>query len=217
MAIPRSPADYLGALLALLPRGRVWSRDPNSTMVKALSGLTPVYARNDARACELLVDAFPSTAVELLPEWESTLGLPDPCLGPAATIPQRQALVTAKLTARGGQSAQYFVDVAATIGIPITVSNFAPCRFGIAHFGDPMLGVEWAHVWAVHAQLGPVIDTDFAEGKFGDRFRTWGIPVLECQLREIEPAHAKLIFLYNLPTTGDKLDLDFVLDRSLLG
>ncbi|WP_197520275.1 putative phage tail protein, partial [Paraburkholderia tropica] len=54
------------------------------------------YERSTSRANYLLIDSFPPTAYELLPEWESTLGLPDPCAGEAPTIPQRQAQVLAR-------------------------------------------------------------------------------------------------------------------------
>jgi uncharacterized protein YmfQ (DUF2313 family) len=50
-----------------------------------LSGFTPAFERLTARANNLLIDAFPGSTYELLPEWEATLGLPDPCAGEAPT------------------------------------------------------------------------------------------------------------------------------------
>lgn len=85
-----SSADYLAALQALLPRGRVWPRESDATQTKALSGLAGVYERQNARSNNLLSDAFPITAYELLPEWESTLALPDPILGRDTTIQGRR-------------------------------------------------------------------------------------------------------------------------------
>lgn len=218
---PRTARDYLGALLALLPSGRVWPKHPGGTLSRALSGLAPVYARNDARARALLVEAFPATSHELLAEWELTLELPDPCLGPAPDEDARRRSVVAKLVARGGQSAAYYTAVAAALGIPVTVQSYAPARFGHARYGDGMRGTRWAHAWSVHAALGPVVTAVFGAARYGDRFRSWGIRVLECVLREFAPAHAELFFVYDrgppthdllTPTPGDA----FVLDWSLL-
>lgn len=74
-------ADYLRAFQALMPRGRVWNTDPDSIQTKTAAGLTVSYAVQTARSNNLLIDAFPATTYELLPEWESTLGLPDPVPG----------------------------------------------------------------------------------------------------------------------------------------
>jgi uncharacterized protein YmfQ (DUF2313 family) len=54
---------------------------------QVLYGLAKSYERETARANNLLVDSFPLTTYELLPEWESSLGLPDPCAGVAPILP----------------------------------------------------------------------------------------------------------------------------------
>lgn len=97
-----SAADYLSAMQALMPRGRVWPKDSDATQTQVLGGLVQVYARNTARANNLLVDAFPGMSAELLPEWEATLGLPDPCAGVAPTVAARNAQVLARFTGLGG-------------------------------------------------------------------------------------------------------------------
>ena len=97
-----SAQDYLGALQALMPRGRVWPRDFDATQTQILLALAQIYERSDARSRQLLVDGFPKTAAELLPEWESTLGLPDSCGGAPESIAERQARVVVKLQEPGG-------------------------------------------------------------------------------------------------------------------
>lgn len=72
-------ADYQAALQALLPHGRVWPREPDAVQSRVAAGLAQTAARLHARANYLLRDAFPLTPLELLPEWEATLGLPDEC------------------------------------------------------------------------------------------------------------------------------------------
>lgn len=94
-------ADFLRAFQALMPRGRVWNTDPDSIQTKAASGLTPSYAAQTARSNNLLVDAFPATTYELLPEWEATLGLPDPCAGTSPSTQARRNQVVARLANSG--------------------------------------------------------------------------------------------------------------------
>ena len=192
----RTPATLLATLKALLPTGAVWPREPDAALSRILGGPATTFARIYARAQALIVDAFPATTLELLPEWERTLGLPDPCAGAAPTIQQRRAQVVARFAGRGGQSVPYFVAYAANLGYSITITEFAPFRFGM-RFGLPMAGEEWSHVWRVNAPLDTIISFRFGQGRFGERFRTWGNEVLECQLEEIKPAHTILLFSYS--------------------
>lgn len=198
MSAPQySAADYLAALQSLMPRGRVWPRDGAATLTKALAGLTPVYERQNARANQLLVDAFPASTLELLPEWEETLGLPDPCAGVSPSVAQRRAQVVARLIAVGGQSAPYYIAYALALGYVITIKNFVPARAGILRAGDPLNGPAWAHAWQVNAPLNTIRRMQAGTGRAGDALATWGNAVLECALREVMPAHTVLIFSYS--------------------
>jgi uncharacterized protein YmfQ (DUF2313 family) len=138
----RGEADYLAALQALLPQGRAWTRDPAATLTTLLDGIAKTYATADARAANLLIDAFPVTTVELLPEWEQTLGLPDPCLGSVPTIQQRQNQVVARILGGGGQSVGYLTTFAASLGFPVAITEFSPFRVGISGAGSALNGSE---------------------------------------------------------------------------
>ena len=187
--------DFANAMTALLPRGRVWPRDIDTIMRATLMGLSPTYVRNQDRANNLLVDSFPATAVELLPEWEASVGLPDPCAGPAPTIPQRQAQVVARFAKSGGQSTAYFIDLAATLGYNITITEFSPSRFGM-RMGQRFGGSAWAYTWQVNAPLYGFHKFLFGANRMGDRFATFGNAVLECELNAVKPAHTILVFSY---------------------
>lgn len=184
--------DYVAAVRALLPRGRAWE---GSVIGQVVQGLCGSAARLDARAQDLLVDAFPASSVELLPDWESSLGLPDPCAGIAPTIQQREAQVVARLTDSGGQSAQHFINFAAQLGYTISIRNYAPSRFG-RPFGQPFGGEAWAHTWAVIAPLETVTRFAFGQSGFGEPFAAWSNAVLECELQARAPAHTILLFIY---------------------
>jgi uncharacterized protein YmfQ (DUF2313 family) len=190
-----SAANYLQALQAHLPRGRVWPRDPDAQQTAVLSGFTPCFAALTTRANYLLVDAFPPSTFELLPEWESTLGLPDPCAGEAPTTQQRVAQVVARLTATGGQSIAYFTAVAAALGYPITITQFVPSRFG-KRFGTLFGGMAWAFAWQVNAPTFTITSLQFG-GSFGTPFASWGNSVLQCELQRFAPAHTTLLFKYS--------------------
>src|SRR5260363_17238 len=79
-----------------------------------------------ARANRLLRDICISSTVELLPEWEATLGLPDPCTGPLSTVQARRAQAVARFANTGGQSAAHFIRMAAQLGYAISITCYAP-------------------------------------------------------------------------------------------
>lgn len=195
MGLNLRAGDFLRAFMSLLPRGRVWSRDVSSVQSRALLGLVTIYEDSTARANQLLVDAFPGSTYELLPEWELTLGLPDPCAGPAPTIQARRAQVVARLTAAGGQSIPYFTGLAKSLGYEVTVTQFMPSRFG-KRFGTPFGGVDWAHAWQINAPTFTVNRLRFGDS-FGSPFSYWTNNVLQCELQSVKPAHTVLNFSYS--------------------
>jgi uncharacterized protein YmfQ (DUF2313 family) len=149
MAAPAfSVADFTAAMQALMPRGRVWPRGPSATQTAVAQALAAIYQRSTARANELLVDAFPATAVELLPEWISALGVPGPYGTLAPTTAGQQAQVVAALTALGGQSKAYFIALAAAMGVAITITETRPWRVNDP-VNQPCRGNAWGFFWHV--------------------------------------------------------------------
>ncbi|MPW16898.1 DUF2313 domain-containing protein [Paraburkholderia sp. CNPSo 3157] len=189
-------ADFLKALQGLMPRGRVWPRDPDAVQTQVLSGLAPSYERATARANYLLKDAFPATTYELLPEWESTLGLPDPCAGSAPSIAQRQAQVLARFVGVGGPTIASLTAFAANLGYTVTVAQFAPARVGQSRVGQPLCGLAWAFAWQITAPLNTVVRSRVGISAAGDPLASWGNSVLECEIKAIMPAHTIPIFAY---------------------
>jgi uncharacterized protein YmfQ (DUF2313 family) len=189
-------ADITRAKQALLPTGPVWPREPDSVQAQVIAATAPTYERQLARSNNLLVDAFPATSIEMLTDWESALGLPDPCAGESPTIQLRQQQVVARLIAGGGQSKGFFVSYAATLGYDITITEFTPFRAG-ARVGAPICGEDWAHAWQVNA---PTFEIDyFRAGRdaAGEPLATWGNTVLQCELNRLKPAHTILLFSYS--------------------
>jgi uncharacterized protein YmfQ (DUF2313 family) len=168
-------ADFLQALQALMPRGKAWPRDPAATLTATLNGLAAIFATQTAAANGLLVDAFPSTTVHLLTEWQSTLAQPDPAGPTPANLAQAQQFVKAKFGLPGGQSVQSFLDFATAYGITITVDVRAPFRAGQSRAGQQVGTSDWFFGWYVHL---PTADAGYA-----------GL------ITEISPAHTVLNFI----------------------
>jgi uncharacterized protein YmfQ (DUF2313 family) len=193
-----SNADFTAALLALLPRGRVWPRDMDSVQACAVSAFAPTFQRHLAGLAALLVDAFPATSVFLLPEWEATLGLPDPCSGPQPTLALRRAQVMARLFDPGGQSVSYLIAAAAALGYTITIDYPAtPFRVGHSRAGDELFGPAWVHAWRVNAPAVTVREFRAGQSAAGEPLRYWTNAILECELRALAPAHTVVQFSYS--------------------
>ena len=194
-------ADYLAAFLADLPRGRAWPRWPGSVLSTVCAALVAVYARHNSRAVALVVDAFPTTTLELLPEWEATLGLPGQCdLGPQ-TLQQRQRAVASRFVASGGQSIPYFTAVAAALGYDITVTEFASFVAGRGRAGTPC-GDAFANAWQINAPGYTVLNFRAGASTAGEPLASWGNTTLQCVMRSLAPAHTTVLFAYSTGTEG---------------
>lgn len=183
-------SDYQSAMQALMPRGRVWPRDTSSVQAKVLAGLANTFATSDAAAQALLTDAFPVAPVNLLPEWQTTLGLPDPCQTATQTQAQQQAAVAAKFAAAYTPTPAGIVSYCAHLGFPVSVQEYRPFKFGDA-FGAPMLGTAWAYAFALIPQTGC---PPFEQG-------------MRCEIGNLAPART-------VPIVQDWLDFNFNLDTS---
>jgi uncharacterized protein YmfQ (DUF2313 family) len=136
--VRRAGEDYRDAFLALLPQGQAWpKRSLTSTLWQACDGLCNYWGFVDGRAADLLeVESDPRSTQELLPDWERNFGLPDPCYSTPQTIGDRQKALVQRMTTEGGQSRQFFLDLAATAGYSITISEHRPFMAGIDRVGD---------------------------------------------------------------------------------
>lgn len=200
LPVPTS-SDYLWQFQRLLPRGRVWHRGWGTLQAEALLTLMPTWVRLHVRADNLIADAFPCSTIELLPEWEATLGLPDPCTGPLATLQQRTAAVCGKFAARGGQSREYFIHLAASLGFEIEIETYSPFYASRSHAGDPIYDEKWAYAWRVIAAETQVLYFTASMSAAGDPLATWGNEILQCEFENYKPAHTEIVFSYVLASS----------------
>lgn len=187
--------DYAQHLKVLFPQGAAWRLEAGSVQASLLNAMAEELARVDARSKELLSQIDPRTTSELLNEWEATLGLPDNCGSPPTLMQHRRNAVLAKIAAVGGQSKQYFIELASVFGFAITITEFSPFTAG-STVGAPIYGSDWAYAWQVNAPLNTITTFRAGQSAAGEPLRAWGNDRLECLLTRYKPAHTTIIFSY---------------------
>lgn len=189
-------ADYSDALSKLLPPGDAW-RAAGQPLGDVLDGLAAEMARLDARALFLVDEADPGKTIELLDDWERVLGLPDPCLTVEQSDSERRTSARTRYTLVGGQTASFYIALAAGLGYSATVEDFpsaaAADAAGVTYTGD-----GWAYTWRVNVVASTAIRS-FRVGlsSVGDPLRSWGVEALECLIKRYAPAHTIVLFAYS--------------------
>lgn len=190
--------DYRQQLLSLLPRGPAWNDAGSAMLGELAAGLTLESERVGRRMIDLIVDAYPSSTVELLQDWERALGLPDACVTTAQNAGERRAAVVSKLTRSSNPTPAFFVGLAAGLGYGATVIEYNPALAGLAVIGDRVFSEDWESTWAIQIP-GDYTVVRYAEAGsavIGDALATWGEDALECTILQYKPAHTTVIFIY---------------------
>jgi len=190
-------ADYLEQLKTLLPPGQAFPREAGTTLHDLLDGMSIELARVDGRGEALPIEANPASTNELLSDWERVAGLPDKCSGVLEeTLQGRKNALLTKLTSTGGQSAPYFIELAASLGYEVTIEVFRPFRAGRSRAGDLLTNGPWAFTWLIRAPEVSVTEFRAGRSAAGERLRTWGNDTLECKINQLKPAHTLALFAY---------------------
>jgi uncharacterized protein YmfQ (DUF2313 family) len=135
--VTRTGDDYADAMQALLPLGQAWPRDDDSALMKVVRGLCRIWGDFEIRASKLLeMESDPRSTIELLPDWERNWGLPDPCYSSPQSIAERQFALVQRMTIEGAQSREFFIEIAASIGYTITITEYRPFFIAMDGCGD---------------------------------------------------------------------------------
>jgi len=168
--VRRDGDAYVEAFAKLLPHGLAWPRKPGSVLMRTVKGLAEFYGFVDNRAGDLLErESDPRKTGEydfeyppgsgqyvkdgLLPDWEKSWGLPDPCFPKATTQDERRRMLVLYMTwpsyARvdgkvidwrdSTQSRNYFTWLMKFIGYEVQdnyIGEFAPFMAGVSQVGD---------------------------------------------------------------------------------
>ena len=111
-----------------------------SLFARLLSCFADELSRLERDAYRLMRESVPGLSVELLPDYERVLGLPEKCIVGPLTLEDRQRAAHAKMFDTFKVTTfQYFIDYAATLGFVIEIQEvpfFAEPRImGVARMG----------------------------------------------------------------------------------
>lgn len=191
--------DYLAQQQALLPRGKAWPRSRDARMTKILQANADGFARVDRRVDDLIEEADPRTTSELLSDWEEVAGLPDPCVvasGATQTKEQRRAALVAKLTAQGGQSRQFFIDLAAALGFPgATVDEYRPFKCN-SKCDDALWTEDDRFAWKINLPSTGGVFTMNCNSPCDSPLVAWGDSTVECRIQRLKPGHTTALVAY---------------------
>lgn len=188
--------QYVQLFKTLLPKGKAWNKESGSTLDKFLFGLAEELVRSDNQIAKLLSETDPRTSTELLPEWESAVGLPDECQEISESIGERRNDVFRKFSTAGGQSPQYFIDLAATFGYTVTIRNLLSFRAGRGRAGDQIWGWDFRFYWEVYSDDVTPVFFRAGQSVAGNPLRLYRNEILECVIRRAAPAHTHPVFAY---------------------
>jgi uncharacterized protein YmfQ (DUF2313 family) len=209
--VRRGQEEYSRAFSGLLPLGVAWPREIDSVLAQFVFGLAGVWGFVDGRAGDLLErESDPRQSIELLPDWERAWGLPDPCYAEPLGIDERHRHLMLRMTMIGGQSQQFFIDIASFLGYEITISEFRPFMIGLDWCGagtSPLAPAEnygmgdaaMRFYWTVHVHAVRLVWFRVAAGQVGidPHLRIALATDLECVIRRWKPAHTEVIFDYS--------------------
>lgn len=173
---------YASMLRKLLPPGKAWEAEPGSVLASLLSALSLEPARVHERALQLIEEADPRTATELLPDHERMVGIDQDACVQNATIAGRRAAVVAKRTADndGPSSTPRVTELAETTGYGIQIRKHFKPYTCVSPCNAPFYDEPWVHVWDVFAVPG------------GDD------ALFECLIKDLEQLHEVLRIYWGL-------------------
>jgi uncharacterized protein YmfQ (DUF2313 family) len=171
-------ADYGTLIAKLLPAGPAWNKEPNSNLMKLLSGLGEELKRVDDVADGVVTEANPLTMAQMLQVRRDEAGLPDPCRGEPATFQEKVAEVVSKWGSRGGQSINYLTEVCRLYGYDVYIQN----------------GVVGTHTFTVNYITENFIQFRAGKSTCGEHLQLTVGTSVHCVIEKFKPAHTHAIY-----------------------
>ena len=207
MVAPVGRSAYLGQLHALMPRGRAWPHHRGAVLSQLLDAIAAQFAGVDEHGAALLDDQLASRTIDLLPEWETDVGLPDDCSSLASSIALRRAAVVSKLIAQPDLSPSSYISIGRTFGIDILVEHLDQTRAGLIPNLDTS-GGKWRFVWWITIPTSADIVRFNMLSDFNTPFRSVARNTeLECRLQKASPAHTMLYISYVSATVSNRVSI----------
>lgn len=149
----------------------------------------------DVSADRVLGSVTPFNAFQTLSDYERVYEV-TPRTG--ATFQERRDQVLAKMAATGGLSIPYFINLAASLGYTITITEPRAFQAGVNRCGDRLFveGMRW--VWQINV-LGaqtPLYRFRAGSSAAGERLLSFGVSTLETLFKDLKPAFTDCYFTY---------------------
>lgn len=194
-----------GFLTALLPKGAAWGTpdnqalDPQSVIAGFWRAIGSAFGDAYRALFGVVLESTASTMVNSLEDWEAEYGLPDPCLGPDATIDERTRSLLMKVRSGGTITRDDFIRLAADAGYTITIEEPTPFRMGASSMGgfeELGGGYPTGIVWVVKVPGVPVTYFQMGVGQMGATpLGKLGLPAdLVCLFNTLKPAWTTVVF-----------------------
>ncbi|KPV06252.1 hypothetical protein APR50_17085 [Variovorax paradoxus] len=202
-------SSWLSALQALLPPGLALTRDPSARLTRLLEAIAAQMTAAQGRLEALLVEWDPRRATTMLPDWERFLGLPDDCMADVAlTSNERRVVAFQRLTELGGQSAAYFIDLAARFGEQNVqvFDGYRPMNCN-GDCNQAVYSEADCFVWYVmfdHPAANKRRMT--CNDDCSDALQMYTPSLAECPISERKPAHTTVLFAY-METSAEVINL----------
>ena len=191
----RSPQDVLRELIAISPDGEALPLDGAGIWPLWLAPLASEISLCEASAEGMLVEINPGDAVILLPDYERVLG-PDPFGRDPTDLAGRQTLAFQRWTMRGGQSIAFFIGLAASLGVTITIDEAWPLECGEAECGDSLISDPEGLKWLVTLPQTQVFEPECGAIECGDDMGSFEPSFVQTLISALRPASTEPVFSY---------------------
>ena len=111
-------------LLRHLPIGAAWDgfKSRETTANRMMAGYAESYDDMTASLDHMITELDPRTTDEMLPEWETSVSLPDPCLPAGKTLEERRSWIMWRLTKKRWNTLQDWEDLAELFGLSVRIT-----------------------------------------------------------------------------------------------
>lgn len=177
-----------------------FSQNESSGWQRLLGSICEEIARVRGRGCDLRTEMVPQLTTDLLPEWETELGLPEPCnLNAPVDFEERKKEVVRKYKSTGGSTATYFKELAALMGLDVTIEESTESRqflSGLGRSGDRIWGIIWLFTWFVTVNNYEIGVFRSGQNVSGTPLRWWSAAEIECFFNQLKPAHTNVVIRF---------------------
>ena len=206
---PEVVLAHTGSLAGYIPDGRAWGTKVVAGTVTRLflEGLAVEMIRSSELIERFKTQILPDLTTDFLPEWETALAIPDNCFTGTGTLDERRKDVLIKLVSLGVQTRQDFVDLAALLGVAVTITqplsrqNFTytfedveddfPSFTGVFEFGHSDRATKFTMI-VTFLDLPAAVRFPYT---FPMPFLSREVGIVQCLFENLKPANVKLEYV----------------------